>query len=344
MPIRLSYENADYVFARIHGLWADGVNGPRIAQMTACPTPEALQHALRPFGVDAGTRERLFQSLTERECRRLESISLSLGEENARYYDAFLGRFYFRNLASLLKLRFLAADEFDCDGVLFVCCKGLPEFNRDALLAPRAAADFAAGIPLYGDFTREDLSGLLALVAKQPTALTIDAAVDRLSYRMLLDAATHAGHGVRRAARELVAGEIDVENLSILMRNVCSYHLPQETLAELLLADGLYLTPKHREQMLASGDFASLAAVLPEPYHSLAVSAGSPPDLHVFESALWNNLHAACLRRFRDAANPESSVAAFPYLNHFEALNIERICEAVYLGLPSREMRDMLVG
>ena len=325
----------DFLFARLHGMFANGVHGESMEQIMQSPTMEALQFNLHPFAIDISRREAMHESVTTREYDRLGSVCRSLGGSSAQYYRAFMSRLYFQNLAALLNLRYFPQDEEE-RLYSFAQHRLIPKIDAESLLEIRGDDEFVAALPLYDGVSREQISALVRRILKHRNVLKTDADVDRIFYSCLLAAA-------KGAARLLVAEEIDIENLSILMRNAVTYHLSDDLLDELNLDGGRVLSKRHVAALVKCRSMEELASALPEPYRHLLLPLHSS-DLYFSENVLWNHLNGECMRLFRDSDNPENSIAAFPYLNHFEAMNIERIYESVYFGLPIREVGDMLIS
>ena len=332
----------DYLFARLHGLWADGVNGEVRERLMQSPHLEALQYNLKPYGIDITHRESMHLSLAEREYNRLTLVWRALDSKgDGAYYRAFMGHLYFQNLGALLTLRFFPQDE--TRDFFFATHRTLPTFEVESLLKIREDEEFLNQIPLYDGLTRGMLQAVWRGIQKHRSVLVQDAALDRLFYSNLLQAASHASYGVRRGAVLLVSEEIDLENLSLLMRNAMTYHLEESLLEQLLLDGGGLLKGKVLHALCHCQTLEALHAVLPEPYHHVTAPFVAS-DIYLCENALWNHLYKEALRLFRQADAPANSLAAFPYLNHFESMNIERIYEAVYFGMPTREIRNLLIG
>ena len=342
MSLFSTYVNRDYLFARLHGMWADGVNGETRERIMQSPHLEALQYNLRPYGIDITHRESMHDSLAEREYNRLGLAWRALGDGgDGAYYRAFMGHLYFQNLGALLTLRFFPQDE--TRDYYFASHRLLPAFEVETLLKIRDDSEFLAQVPLFDGMTREMLFEVSRGIEKHRSVLVLDAALDRLFYSNLLKAAAGASRDVSQGAVLLVSEEIDLENLSLLMRNAMTYHLEETLLEQLLLEGGGVLNGKTLHLLSGCKTLEALHSLLPEPYRRVTAPVVSK-DIYLCENALWNHLYMEAMRLFRRSDSPSHTIAAFPYLNHFESMNIERIYEAVYFGMPSRDIRNMLIG
>jgi len=70
----------------------------------------------------------------------------------------------------------------------------------------------------------------------------------------------------------------------------------------------------------------------------------SGKDLYYCEHILWNKMHHEALMLFRNFNKPVLSVIAFPYLLHFETINLSRIFEGIRFALPDEEIINMMIG
>ena len=66
-------------------------------------------------------------------------------------------------------------------------------------------------------------------------------------------------------------------------------------------------------------------------------------DLYVSENTLWKLLYKQTKKYFSDYDHMELSIVAFPFLRHFETLNIGRIYEGIRFGMRPQDVQEMLI-
>ena len=148
---------------------------------------------------------------------------------------------------------------------------------------------------------------------------------------------------MRATCKKLVQTEIDIINICMLLRNVKTYKLDTKRLERLWLIGGNELDQKQLNKLATLKNITNVIAQLPKAYGNLLAPLSNMPLFHS-ENKLWNYLYDRTTRAFRDFNNEALSIAAFPFLVHFEALNIGRIYEGVHFGIPTRDMQDMMIG
>ena len=148
---------------------------------------------------------------------------------------------------------------------------------------------------------------------------------------------------IGRAATEITADEIDIENICMLLRNIRTYHLDSKRMSSFWLKGGLHLDTERLTAILPSKDVRTAVAQLPSAFQKL-LDPFSDAELYLCENALWNHLYDKALKLFRDFDRPSLSIVAYPLLLRFETQNVSRIFEGVRFGIPTRDMKDMMIG
>ena len=139
----------------------------------------------------------------------------------------------------------------------------------------------------------------------------------------------------------LIRHEIDIRNLSVMLRNTAFYHFPADRIRDFLL-DGGTLTAKTLAEWSSARSVEELVSRLPLAFADrLANLAGQ--QLHHYENALWTGLWHQCRALFNDTDAPQNALLAFPFLLRFETDNLMRAYEAVRFGLPAADLKKMLI-
>ena len=95
MPVPNTNASHDFIFAKLHGLWANAVKGDALDKLLRSGTPEALQRNLHAFGLDAPTREEFNKELMAREIRFLDRTARLLDEAAAEFYRSLIAKTYY---------------------------------------------------------------------------------------------------------------------------------------------------------------------------------------------------------------------------------------------------------
>ena len=97
MSIPTTNASHDFIFAKLHGRWANAIRGDALEKLLKSGTPEALQRNLHDVGLDASRREEFHRNLLLREYNTLKSLSRLLDERTAGYYHALMSKGYFED-------------------------------------------------------------------------------------------------------------------------------------------------------------------------------------------------------------------------------------------------------
>ena len=87
---------------------------------------------------------------------------------------------------------------------------------------------------------------------------------------------------------------------------------------------------------------ADAVAKLPTAFRD-ALQPFTAADLYVSENTLWKLLYKQTKKYFSDYDHMELSIVAFPFLRHFETLNIGRIYEGIRFGMRPQDVQEMLI-
>ena len=272
----------------------------------------------------------------------INSIRDQLGRRMAAFYDALIARVYYENLKTILNYRFLPELEADITALL-VELPWLPEFPTSVLLKTEDVDAFLSRLPLANEQDAEPLSAIIRELNDSLDIMAAECAVDQLFYANLLARARAATLDVRSELCRLVRREIDIVNLCMLLRNVRTYHLPLERMSTLWIQDGDALPVTFLDALATLPSHLDVVRHLPRRFQAL-LEPFVTADLYLSENTLWNAMFQDALLLFRNFDRPALSIAAYPFLLRSETLNLSRVFEGVHFGIPSRDMRDMMIG
>ncbi|OQC13095.1 MAG: V-type ATP synthase subunit C [Lentisphaerae bacterium ADurb.Bin082] len=332
----------DFIFTKLHGMWANAIRGDALQRLIKSTTVENLQRELTALGFAETRRDSFHKELIKREMAILNSIRDQLGRRMAAFYDALIARVYYENLKTILNYRFLPELEADITALL-VELPWLPEFPTSALLKTEDVDAFLSRLPLANEQDAEPLSAIIRELNDSLDIMAAECAVDQLFYANLLARARAATLDVRSELCRLVRREIDIVNLCMLLRNVRTYHLPLERMSTLWIQDGDALPVTFLDALATLPSHLDVVRHLPRRFQAL-LEPFVTADLYLSENTLWNAMFQDALLLFRNFDRPALSIAAYPFLLRSETLNLSRVFEGVHFGIPSRDMRDMMIG
>ncbi|MBQ7652430.1 MAG: V-type ATPase subunit [Victivallales bacterium] len=342
MSIPNTNASHDFIFAKLHGLWANAIRGDALEKLLRSGTPEVLQRNLHDVGIDASRREGFHRNLLMREFNTLSSISRLLDDRSSRYYHAIMSKGYFEDLKTILHYRFFPEHNIGIEEML-TGLPGAPTGNVRELMASKSTEGFLEGIVCDFGVEKELLASLVAKLDKEHDIMQAECALDQAHYDFVMKATAAAPLDIGRAATDMTATEIDMENICMLLRNIRTYHLADKRMASFWLKGGLSLSPERLSGLLSSRDVKEAVSQLPPGFQRL-LEPFTEAELYLSENALWNHLYDKALRLFRDFDTPSLSIVAYPFLLRFETQNVSRIYEGVRFGIPARDMRDMMIG
>lgn len=332
----------DFLFAKLHGLWANAVKGMSLDGLLKCATEELLQRALRPYGLDGTSREDFHKKLILREVSTLEQIARLLDERAGTYYMSIIYRYHIDNLKAVLNNRYFPEERTDIEH-LIVTAPGLPILDTEKLLDASDAAAFVSLLPSVPGIPPKRLEAMALSLENEHDIMLAECELDQLYYEQALHAATACPADMNADAEFLLRCEIDIVNLCMLLRNVRTYHIEKERLEKLWLRGGVLLPQKLLDSLSTKKSVARIVAALPYRLNRM-LQPYTEAELYLSENTLWKFLYGEAAKMFRDFDNPSRSIASFPFLKHFESLNIGRVYEGVHFGIPAREMQDMMIG
>ncbi len=326
----------DFLFANLHGRRSRFLRGEGLRRIAQSGSPDVLLRAMAGRGVKVASLDEARRELVRDLGEELKRVATMLDARTAAFHEAFLRRFWYEDLKTILHLRVLGQKESWAEGLL-VDLPGLPRLSVPALLAARNGAEFVAVLP-PGE---RDIARVVDGLAADGNIPRADTLLDRRFFAGLLAAAGQCPRSARPLARELVEGEIDMSNIVTLLRNRRTYHLPTPEVVALCLPDGP-ATSRKLEALAEAKTPAEAAGLLPRQLAE-CLRGRELADLPRVEDALREWLHRLACNGFRDYERPRRSSVAYPYLKWIEMLNLGRLSEGMRFGLLPAELSSLLI-
>ena len=341
MPVLATNASHDFLFAKLHGMWANAVKGEALQRLTSSGTTENLIRELRNFGLDASSRSAFHKNLILREMKQLGAIQAQLDDATALFYGALIDRVFYDDVKTVLHYFFFPENKTDIN-YLLVELPQHPAFPVDELLQAPNIDAFVRHLPVVDP--DDHLEDIVRQLDRDHDMMTAECQIDKVHYRDLLRLAGRTPLDIRREAVLAVRRNIDIINVTILLRDVYLYHFEPEKMAGYWIDDGEQLKPEDLTALVAAnGGVARTIHGLPKDFREL-LEPFAAAELYLCENALWNYLYRYVYSLFRDYNRPALSIVAYPFLLRFETLNIGRVYEGVHFAIPPRDMQDMMIG
>ncbi len=332
--------STEFLFAKLHGMWAKALAGPPLQALIEGRADSALFRILAERGIEPRDRPRVQKGLLTHLIHVLGGVMQLTGADVAAFYRRLIERFHIENLKTILHYRYFPERDVDIH-VLLIESPFLPLLDAEALLDAPSIHRFFQLLPDME--LRSRLLPILVELDDSRDLFVAEAHLDQLYFRGLTEGLPELPAQVREAAEELVKMEVDVCNVIILLRNAALYSLPADRIVDLLLPGGALLTVSSARQLAEAGSPESIRQHLPVRYQR-PLAGLDPGSLHLWENGLWRLLYRRAYRRFRDFNEAGASLAAFPYLKRFETLNIGRVYEGFHFELQTEDILAMMIG
>lgn len=341
MPVPATNASHDFLFAKLHGMWANAVKGEALQRLTNSGTTENLVRELRSFGLDASSRSAFHKNLILREMKQLAAVQAQLDDATAMFYGAVIDRVFYDDVKTVLHYYFFPEDKTDIT-YLLVALPHHSAFPLDELLQAPNVEAFVQRLPVVDP--EDHLDEIVRQLDRDRDMMTAECQIDKVHFRDLLRLAGRTPLDIRQEAVLTVRRNIDIINVTMLLRDVYLYHFEPEKMAGYWIDNGELLKPEELTALVtANGDVARTINGLPKVFREL-LAPFAAAELYLCENALWNYLHRYVYSLFRDYNRPALSIVAYPFLLRFETLNIGRVYEGVHFAIPPRDMHDMMIG
>ena len=330
----------DFIFAKLHGLWGRAVHGERLRKLTTCVTEELFFQSLNNLGLQISQQDHFQKKIAAREIARLQDVIAWADAPTARFIHAKIRNIADENLKLLLNYRFLPEHEIPISELL-VPIPGVEPYDYKTLLEAPNTEKFIELLPDCQEFP--ELPEIIRRLEQDGDFTASDCAIDSISFQQEMASARGLSFGLRNVAVELVGREIDITNLCMLLRNANMYHIENERLQKFWIPGGEILP---LDKLCLLGELQTPGEVidaLPPPLGTMLLPFRDQ-ELYRSEHALWNWLAQRAFQLFRDFTHPGYSILVYPYLLHFETINLGRIYEGIRFGMPPAVIQEMMVG
>ena len=330
----------DFLFPKLHGMWARSFSGESLQHLVQTGSEDALRRALAPLNIEIPRRQEFQRQLTRHFIGDIISVKRLLDRRTAGVYAAAIDRFFYENVKTMMHCHFFPKHDVDIS-FLLINAPGLPSFDAHHIAEAKTIHQLFLQIPAHP--VRDALLPLLVALDDTRDILTAECHLDRLFYERFRAAAAALPHSMRAAGRSLVGTEIDIANMVMIFRNLDLYALPPKAMSALILQGGLVVGKDRLNALLECSSRAAAVATLPRTYRTMLLPIAEG-ELYLSENVLWNHLFGLALTGFRDFDRPSLSVVAFPFLKRAEMLNIGRVFEGLHFGLTPSDIMGMMIG
>ncbi len=331
---------SDFLFPKIHSLWAEALRGDRLNLFLQANSLPNLKRYLAAANIDAEKRDVIEKRLVERLLKALAHIEALLRPAESAFYRACAERWFIENVKTCFRLLHVPNAELDPEYVLLA--SPLVPDVAPALKRARDVEQFVELMP-ETDY-RPRLTEIAAALSAGGDLLRAESHADDLYYRRLHEVSGRLPRRVRGLALTLCGMEADIQNLVTAFRNASLYRFGPDRIADLFIGVALHID---RETLifLSQQDVEKMPLdAIPNPYRHALLNLWRRQPMYICENALWRLLFTTAERAFRDYGRPDESVVAFPYLKAAEAVNLGRLFEGLYFGLPVPQIRDMMIA
>lgn len=340
MRQKAGHLGTDYLFPKLHSLWAESLQGDALREMLNSGGRRQFDRYLSSLGIEPAERAFVQKRLTIRLVDHLAHVAALLECHFARLYHIFLQRYFVDNLKTLLTHWYVPAADVRVEDLL-VESPALPQIDVQRALESRTVHRFYAALPRTP--LTERLLPLLVELDDTRDIFAAECKLDAMWMDLLNQTAREVSGKGGGIAAEFAGMESDIVNMVIVLRNAEIYGLSDARIDALCVAGGRYLDAEHLQAMRACDGREAMLSCLPRPYrHALERHAAAA--LYVCENALWNVLFDRVRDAFRDYQQPAGTLVAYPWLRRFETLNLARLYEGFYFDLTPAEIRSMMIG
>jgi vacuolar-type H+-ATPase subunit C/Vma6 len=194
---------------------------------------------------------------------------------------------------------------------------------------------FAAQVPI-AEFREAMLQAIEA--DKTPDSAAIETALDAAYCRKLLQ----LSNGTEEWIRKLVAFDVDLRNLSFILRSKFNYGRPLSEIRPFIVTSGLYLTPDLVERLYAAHDLGQVINALPRGFLPQEKRRGIL-SLRQLDNALLLQQYRLAARCFLESIVAIPAVIAYYYIRRIEFANLIRVTESVRHSLPRADIESGLL-
>jgi V/A-type H+-transporting ATPase subunit C len=174
---------------------------------------------------------------------------------------------------------------------------------------------------------------------RAPDSAALETGLDAVYCRRLLQ----LSDGMDEWIRKLTAFDVDIHNLSFLLRSKFNYNLPLAKIQPFIVTSGVYLTPDIVERVYAAHDLAQAVNLVPRSLLPPEKRRGIISLQKLDEALLLRQYQLASLC-FAESIVAIPAVVAYCYVRRIEFMNLVRVTESVRHSLPRADIENRLLS
>ncbi|MBP5640436.1 MAG: V-type ATPase subunit [Victivallales bacterium] len=330
---------AEYLFARIHALRARAFHGAALQELARAGSEEQFLRVLHNNGIEVDEQQAFSKSLQIRELGILNGLMKQMRSSLASFYHAFMFRTFYKNLKTLLRFRYFQDDTLTLQSLLVPMPFGM-SWDVPRILRAESLEDFLTLIHI--DENIDDVGSCIRKLMKTRDMILAESELERLSYGGVLSSAKRLPNILRGDAVRLVCNEIDVQNISMMLRNVSMYHYKPERMSQMWLEGSDSLSVDLLTEGSRCKEVREAIDLLPDKYRSILLKK-SGGELQDLEDTVWKLSLKDAKKTHSQTLDFRQPLVAYPFLLHFESVNLCRIHECVHFGMSPKEIQGMLI-
>ena len=338
MPQTAINLSVDFIFPRLHGLWAKSFFGDRLNVLVRGGL-DGFGRALSDRDVQVTHRTEVQKRLTVHFIQELAGVRRFLSSGLVDFYEAFIRRYFYEDIKSVVRGWHRGEPNEELRDLLILSDE-FPELPVEKMLSAKNVNQFYRLFPEAK--LREAMLPILVELEDRDDVWLAESRIDRLMMAEFHAAASGLRGKGKRVARRLVGQEIDIENIILLLRKNSVADFPLDRLESFVLDNGFELDKGRVLELAKLESWNDVVERLPSQYAGiLKKSFDSEP--HQIENGLWCGFHKVLTDLFRDFNQPVMSAVVFPYMKRFEVMNLARVFEGLHLGLDPQFIHSILV-
>jgi vacuolar-type H+-ATPase subunit C/Vma6 len=323
----------DFIVAKVHGMRSKLFEGNRLVALADSRSLPELFRRVRSGDTFEGHLA-FERDLLADQIRDLDKISRHLSGGVFHLFQWMLVHFELENLKVVLRA-YVSKKTIAEAEALMAPAPTWPALPTSRLFEAPDLRQFAAQVPVE-EFRKAILQAIEA--EKAPDSAAIETALDAAYCQKLLQ----LSNGTEERIRKLVAFDMDLRNLSFILRSKFNYGLPLSEIRPFIVTTGLYLTPDLVERLYAAHDLGQVINALPRDFLSQEKRRGIL-SLRQLDRALLLQQYRLAARCFLESIVAIPAVIAYYYIRRTEFANLIRVTESVRHSLPRADIESGLL-
>ena len=329
-----SAASEDFILAKVRGMRSKLFEGNRLAALADSKSLPELFRRVRPS--DSFEGHLAFErDLLADQIRELDSMLRHLSGRTFHLVGWLLTHYEMENLKVALRAYISKKSLAEAEALMAPVPAWLA-LPMDRLFAAPDLRRFAAQVPVE-EFRDALLQAIEADQAPDNTAL--ETAMDAAYCRKLLQLSEDTEEWVRK----LAAFDVDLRNLSFVLRSRFNYNLPLTEIKPFIVTSGIYLTPYFAERLYAAHDLAQAISAVPRGFLPQEKLRGIV-SLQQLDEALLLQQYRLAARCFAESIVAIPAVVAYCYIKRIEFANLVRVTESVRHSLPHADIERRLLA